>query len=110
MAEEEDGILLTVLNENTSNKSMFGTIIGTKTLSLPLQTIANSLQKTVSNLAKILDSIDTEGTSFKVDTVAFNLGIEASGKVSLIGEIGASNNSSICVTLKRKKNDEISHV
>ncbi|XHH09841.1 MAG: hypothetical protein ACFCUE_04235 [Candidatus Bathyarchaeia archaeon] len=104
MAEinQENEILVTVLEKENIGKSFVGTSdLIAKSVSIPLETVAKNLRRIINNLAKVLDTIDTQGTNFQVDTVSFNLEVGASGKIALIGEVGASSNSSICIVLKK---------
>jgi hypothetical protein len=106
-SNEESNILVKVLEKENIEKGYVGlTDLVVKSVSLPMETVARNLQRMVNNLSKTLDEIKTEGTNFQVDSVSFNLEIESSGKVALVGEIGASSNSSICVTLKKRRENK----
>jgi hypothetical protein len=104
LSENEEVISVKVL-EKRNTQGFFDSIQGIayKSVDIPAQILIHNLQQTIETLAKALDSATINETKFLVDKITFNLGIEATGKISLIGEIGASSNSSISITLKKRR-------
>lgn len=64
--------------------------------------LKGNLAECVSALSELLDGIPEADGSFQVEQATFALNINASGKISLIGELAAGVSSSVTITFARR--------
>lgn len=87
-----------------STEAMFPMVkkIITKSLDMSSDKLGEGLSHFVNRLARVVKKIPESCGDFDVDSVSFSLSIDAHGKISLVGEIGAGFTSGIIIALKRR--------
>lgn len=73
-----------------------------KSSQIAIEQLKGNVSEIVNNITELLEELPERSTNFQIDEMSFSLSINASGKISLIGELSAGMNSGITLTFKRK--------
>ena len=69
--------------------------------------LKGNLAECVSALSELLEGLPETTGSFQVEQATFALNVNASGKISLIGELAAGVSSSVTLTFARKVQTDV---
>jgi hypothetical protein len=72
-----------------------------KISSIDSKRVSKELGRIITMLSKMVESLPESSSGYNVSTLSFSLSINSSGKISLIGEVGAGVTSGITVTLTK---------
>lgn len=73
------------------------------TIRMGQDVLADNLAGFIKVFGEVLDTLPSScGKSFEVDELTCSLSVNGSGKVSLIGEVGAAIQSSMTIKFRRK--------
>lgn len=109
MKQEKTITILTETFEEIQLKSGLTSIpqLVTKSIEVSEEAVQKNLNKFLTNIFSILSNVKTESEKYEIDSVDFSLIIGVTGEIMLLGTVksGISGQTSIKVSLKKKKNE-----
>lgn len=91
--------------EKRKNEAVFPKLSGfvVRSSQLAIADLGEELSKTMKNLSAVLGKIDDAESKYYLDEIHLSLGIDASGKISLVGEVAAGVQTGVQIILKRRE-------
>ena len=96
--------ILTLEAEERSDRAILPSVvrnIAWKITSIETRLVSKELGRFINMLGKMVESLPESSGGYDVSMLSFSLSINSSGKISLVGEVGAGVTSCITVTLRK---------
>lgn len=112
MADEPSFRQISVLiSEESSNREQRHSILPRpwqlfRQIDVPVEDLANSLSDCMESLREVVQKVPTTLGDYDVDELTFSISVNASGKVSLVAEVGAGVTSGIVIKIKRRPSNK----
>jgi len=65
--------------------------------------LSEQLAEFINSLSLVVDGLPSECGAYDVEELTFSLSVNASGKISLVGELAAGVSSGITVKIRKKR-------